>query len=79
LEELPKDFLLSVYKCSKYFSELQIQIIENNIKRFLQKTENDIKSLSELQHCVAITYVDKFQIKPIDRSQEIVGLNKLQV
>jgi hypothetical protein len=79
LEELPKDFLLSVYKCSKYFSELQIQVIENNIKCFLQKTTNYIKSLTELQYCVAKTYVDKFQIKPIDRSQKIVGLNKLQV
>jgi hypothetical protein len=79
LEELPKDFLLSLYKCSKYFSELQIQVIENNIKRFLQKTTNDIKSLTELQYCVAKTYIDKFQIKPINNTQKIIGLNKLQV
>jgi hypothetical protein len=79
LEELPKDFLLSVYKCSKYFSELQIQVIENNIKHFLQNISNDIKSLTELQYCVAKTYVDKFQIRPIDHSQKIIGLNKLQV
>ncbi|XP_025407467.1 cap-specific mRNA (nucleoside-2'-O-)-methyltransferase 2-like [Sipha flava] len=78
LNELPKDFLSSVYKCSKYFSELQMQIIENNIKWFFQKTENDIKSLTELQYCVANTYVNRFQIKPIYPSQEIVGQNKLR-
>ncbi|XP_025415255.1 cap-specific mRNA (nucleoside-2'-O-)-methyltransferase 2-like [Sipha flava] len=78
LSELPKDFLSSVYKCSKYFSELQMQVIENNIKWFYQKTENDIKSLTELQYCVANTYVNRFRIKPISPSQEIVGLNKLR-
>lgn len=76
---MPKDFLSSMYNCSKYFSELQINIIENNIDRFLQNSENDLKQLSELQHCVANTYVNRFQIKPIDSSQEIVGENKLQV
>ncbi|XP_025423734.1 uncharacterized protein LOC112693059 [Sipha flava] len=78
LNELPKDFLSSVYKCSKYFSELQMQVKENNIKWFYQKTENDIKSLTELQYCVAKTYINRFQIKPINPSQENVGLNKLR-
>lgn len=81
LKEIPKDFLSSMYNCSKYFSELQINSIENNIDRFLQseKSENDLKSLSELQYCVANTYVNRFIIKPIDSSQKIVGENKLQV
>lgn len=68
-----------MYNCSKYFSEQQINIIENNIDRFLQNSENDLKELSELQHCVANTYVNRFKIKPIDSSQEIIGENKLQV
>lgn len=79
LKEVPKDFLSSMYNCSKYFSELQIQMIENNIERFVQKIENDIKPLNELQFCVAKTYINKCKVKPIDSSQEIVGLNKLQV
>jgi hypothetical protein len=56
-----------------------MQIIENNIKWFFQKTENDIKSLTELQNCVANTYINRYEIKPIDPSQEIVGQNKLRV
>lgn len=79
LRELPKEFLSSVYQCSKYFSELQMQIIESNIERFLEKVENDTKHLIDLQYLVAKTYVTRFKIKPIDSSQEIVGQNKLQV
>jgi len=79
LKELPKDFLSSMYNCSKYFSELQMQIIENNIERFVKKIENDAKNLTDLQYCVAKTYVYRYKIKPIDPSQEIVGQNILQV
>ncbi|CAI6369395.1 unnamed protein product [Macrosiphum euphorbiae] len=78
LKELPKDFLSSMYNCSKYFSELQMQIIENNIERFVKKIENDAKNLTDLQYWVAKTYANKYKIKPIDPSQEIVGLNILQ-
>lgn len=79
LKELPKTFLSSMYNCSKYFSELQMQIIENNIERFIKKIENDTKYLTDLQYWVAKTYVQKYRVKPIDPSQEIVGQNKLQV
>lgn len=79
LKEMPKDFFSIMYNCSKYFSELQIQMIENNIERFVQKIENDNKQLNELQFCVAKTYINKCKVKPIDSSQEIVGQNKLQV
>lgn len=79
LKELPKDFLSSMYKCSKYFSELQIEIIESNIQRFVQQIENDIKQLNELQYVVAKAFVNRFKIKPIDSSREIVGVSKLQV
>lgn len=76
---MPKDFFSSVYKCSKYFSELQIEILENNIERFVQKIDNDIKALTDLQYCVAKTYVNRYKIKPINSSQEVVGQYKLQV
>lgn len=76
---MPKEFFSSMYNCAKYFSELQIQIIESNIERFVQKMENDFKSLNEFQFCVAKTYINKYKVKPIDSSQEIVGQNKLQV
>lgn len=79
LKDLPKEFLSSMYNCSKYFSKLQIQIIENNIDQFLSNTDNDTKQLVELQHCVAKTYVNRYKIKPIDPTQEIVGQNKLMV
>lgn len=79
LKELPKDFLSSMYNCSKYFSELQIQIIESNIERFVQRFDDDIKKLNELQYWVARTYINRFKIKPILTSQEIVGQNRLQV
>lgn len=79
LKELPKDFLSCMYNCSKYFSELQMQVIENNIQRFVKKIENDAKQLTDLQYWVAKTYTYKYKVKPIDPSQEIVGQNKLQV
>ncbi|XP_050533792.1 cap-specific mRNA (nucleoside-2'-O-)-methyltransferase 2-like [Daktulosphaira vitifoliae] len=81
LKELPKDFLASMYNCSKYFSELQIQVIENNIQRFLhgdEGSENDTTFLIELQYYVAKMYINKYKIKPIDSSHEIVGQKKLQ-
>lgn len=68
-----------MYNCSKYFSELQIQIIESNIERFVQKVDDDLKKLNELQYWVSRTYISRFKIKPILTSQEIVGQNKLQV
>lgn len=68
-----------MYDCSKYFSEIQIQIIENNINRFINNIDDDDKQLNELQHCVAKTYVNRYKIKPIDPTQEIVGQNKLLV
>lgn len=79
LKELPKDFLSSMYNCSKYFSELQLQVIENNIERFVKKNENDTKHLIDLQYSVAKTYAYRYKIKPIDPSQVIVGQNILQV
>jgi len=79
LKELPKEFLSSMYNCSKYFSELQMQVIESNIDRFLNKIENDNKQLSQLQYLVSKTYINRFKIKPIYASQEIVGQNKLEV
>ncbi|XP_022172751.1 cap-specific mRNA (nucleoside-2'-O-)-methyltransferase 2-like [Myzus persicae] len=78
LKELPKDFLSSMYNCSKYFSELQLQVIENNIERFVKKNENDTKHLIDLQYSVAKTYAYRYKIKPIDPSQVIVGQNILQ-
>jgi cap2 methyltransferase len=63
LKELPKDFLSSMYNCSKYFSELQMQIIENNIERFVKKIENDTKYLTELQYWVAKTYAHKYKLQ----------------
>ncbi|VVC25401.1 Ribosomal RNA methyltransferase FtsJ domain,Adrift-type ribose 2-O-methyltransferase domain,S- [Cinara cedri] len=77
LKELPKEFLSSMYNCSKYFSEQQMQIIENNIQEFLHKFDNDAKKLTELQYSVAKTYVDRYNVKPIDPTQEIIGQNKL--
>lgn len=79
LKELPKEFLSSMYNCSKYFSEIQIQIIENNINRFINNIDDDDKQLNDLQNCVANTYVNRYKIKPIDPSQEIVGQNNLLV
>lgn len=75
---LPKDFLLSMYDCSRHFSEIQIQTIENNIERFF-KVNDDTNQLIELQYHVAKTYVNKYKIKQIDSSQKIVGQSKLQV
>lgn len=79
LKELPKDFLSLIYNSSKYFSELQIEVIENNIERFLKKIDNDSKQLSELQYVVAKSYISRFKIKPIDSNKEIVGATNLQV
>lgn len=79
LKELPKEFLSSMYNCSKYFSDLQISVIENNIGRFLNKIENDTKYLTQLQYFVSKVFVDTYKIQPIDASDEIVGQQKLQV
>lgn len=68
-----------MYNCSKYFSELQIQIIESNIDRFVKEIEDDNNQLVELQHHIARTYINKFKIKQINFSQEIVGQTKLHV
>lgn len=79
LKELPKEFLSSMYNYSKYFSELQIQVIESNINRFLNKIENNNKQLFQLQYFVSKTYINRFKVKPIDVSQEVVGQYKLEV
>jgi len=79
LKELPKDFLSSMYNCSKYFGQLQMNIIESNIERFVKKKDDDIKQLNELQYFVAKSYINRFKIKPIGSNRELVGLQKLQV
>lgn len=68
-----------MYNCSKYFSALQEEVIESNVERFVQRIDNDVKQLNELQYFVAKAYINRFKVKPIDPSREIVGVNKLQV
>lgn len=79
LKEMPKDFFSSTYNCAKYFCELQMQAIEYNVERFVQKIDNDVKQLIDLQYHVAKIYINKYKVKPIDSSREIIGDNKLQV
>lgn len=72
LSQIPNDFNSELRECSKYFSDLQIQIIENNIAALSQK-EVRYREMDILKWSVCNEFISRYGLRPIRYNQELMS------
>ncbi|CAO1331886.1 unnamed protein product [Diamesa hyperborea] len=72
LSALPDDFLQQTVECAKYFMNLQVAVIENNIRNFRRFDKQEHDRIKYLKSLIADEYVRIYNLKPIDSDQKIL-------
>lgn len=72
LSEIPNDFRTELRECCKYFSDLQIQTIENNIKTLSQR-EVYYREMDVMQSFVCNEFITRYGLRPIRFNQELMS------
>lgn len=72
LAQIPINFRTRLRECSKYFSDLQIETIENNIEALLHK-ESRYREVEALQWSVCNEFVHRCGLRPIRYNQELMS------
>lgn len=76
LTSIPSFFLERLKVCEKYFTGLQMEAIDQNIKQFHHMSARERKSHTKLRHLVVEAFVERFFLQPINREDRIVpGVN----
>lgn len=80
LSEIPKGFRTEVFKCSEYFSNMQIQTIETNINAWSQNNRlRWYRDMETLQWSVCQEFVNRYGLRPIQRDQELMSVNRFKL
>lgn len=72
LSALPDDFLQQTVECAKYFMNLQVAVIENNIRNFRQFDKQEHDRIKHLKSLIANEYIKIYNLKPIESDQKIL-------
>lgn len=72
LSAFPDDFLQQTVECAKYFMNLQVAVIENNIRNFRRFDKQEHDRIKHLKSLVANEYIKIYNLKPIDSHQQIL-------
>lgn len=72
LLQIPSDFRTELLECSKYFSDLQIKMIENNIDALSHK-ERCYREMEALQWSVCKEFVVRYGLRPIRYNRELMS------
>ncbi|XP_050524415.1 cap-specific mRNA (nucleoside-2'-O-)-methyltransferase 2-like [Daktulosphaira vitifoliae] len=74
LRQIPRTFINKIFKCSSYFSNLQIRTIERNIRSWFLKAEyyNEMK---DIQSYVCKEFIKRYNLKPIREDQTLMSKN----
>ena len=72
LSALPDDFLRQTVECAKYFMNLQVAVIENNIRNFRRFDKQEHDRIKHLKSLIADEYIRIYNLKPIDSDQKIL-------
>lgn len=72
LSALPDDFLRQTVECAKYFMNLQVAVIENNIRNFRRFDKQEHDRIKHLKSLIADEYIRIYNLKPIDNDQKIL-------
>jgi len=74
LSQIPREFRNLLLECSKYFSNMQIQIIQNNIDALSDK-QRCYRKMETLQWSVCQNFITRYNLKPIRYNQELMSAN----
>lgn len=72
LSTLPDDFLRQTVECAKYFMNLQVAVIENNIRNFRRFDKQEHDRIKILKSLIADEYIKIYNLKPIESDQKIL-------
>ncbi|XP_050425244.1 cap-specific mRNA (nucleoside-2'-O-)-methyltransferase 2-like [Adelges cooleyi] len=72
LNQIPCDFIDELYKCSKYFTGLQITTIENNIKSWNRKDDGYCE-MNAVQWLTCQEFITRYKLKAIRWDQELIS------
>ncbi|VVC24978.1 Adrift-type ribose 2-O-methyltransferase domain,Ribosomal RNA methyltransferase FtsJ domain,S- [Cinara cedri] len=72
LSQIPSEFRTELRRCSEYYSRLQIETIENNIKALSCK-EDSYREIETRQWSVCINFVARYGLRPIRYNQELMS------
>nr|XP_004659620.2 cap-specific mRNA (nucleoside-2'-O-)-methyltransferase 2 [Jaculus jaculus]XP_044992146.1 cap-specific mRNA (nucleoside-2'-O-)-methyltransferase 2 [Jaculus jaculus]XP_044992151.1 cap-specific mRNA (nucleoside-2'-O-)-methyltransferase 2 [Jaculus jaculus] len=69
---IPKSFLERHEECCAFFHKYQLETISENIRLFECMEEEDQTKLSHLRDCAVQYFMQKFQLRPLSRSNWLV-------
>lgn len=77
LSAVPDDFIQQVINCSKYFMNMQVEVIEDNIRLFRKFNKREYDRIAQLKTFLAEEFVRIYDLRPISESDKI--LHGLQI
>ncbi|PNF27384.1 hypothetical protein B7P43_G17491 [Cryptotermes secundus] len=78
-ESIPQDFLDQLYECATMFKNLQTDVIETNIRAYQRgRTHTEDFKIKKLKYLIANHFMEKYEVKKLPESEEVVGKSKLK-
>lgn len=72
LQSIPEDFLEQVTKAANFFMNLQVAVIEGNIKAYKNYDKSEMYRLKGLKMATAQYYIEHYRIKPIHEHHKLL-------
>jgi hypothetical protein len=72
LDSIPQDFLIQVNEAAKFFMNLQVSVIEGNIKSFRRFDKYEMQRLKGLKSHTVQYYMKLYDVRPIEDHQKLL-------
>jgi len=73
LSSIPCTFLERLKACEEYFTSLQMEAIDQNIKQFYYMSSREWKAHAQLRQLVVENFVERFHVRPINEEEHVVA------
>ena len=72
LRSIPSMFLERLKTCQLYFTGLQMEAIDQNIRQFYYMSSAERKAHNHLRQLVVENFVERFHLQPINKEEHVV-------
>lgn len=72
LDLIPSDFLCQVIEAAKYFMNLQVSVIESNIRSFRRYDKYEVQRLKRLKMETVKYYMTHYNVRSIEENQKLL-------
>ncbi|BES92822.1 FtsJ-like methyltransferase [Nesidiocoris tenuis] len=73
MEDIGEEFLKEIQQCAIFFTDVQMSVIERNIRLFMNMTQRDQLVISRIRRKIADHYVRTFRIKSLPENSQLLG------